>query len=76
MIIYINLNKRTDRRELIEEELNNYKLKYERFEAIDGQNFGLYGCLLSHLNVLKIARDRGYVSRAIRKRFSNSDAHI
>jgi len=60
MIIYINLNKRTDRRELIEEELNNYKLKYERFEAIDGQNFGLYGCLLSHLNVLKIARERGY----------------
>lgn len=60
MIMYINLNRRDDRRKLIEEELNNYELKYERFEAIDAPNFGCYGCLLSHLNVLKIAREKGY----------------
>ena len=60
MIMYINLNRRTDRRELIEEELNRYELRYERFEAFDMPFFGIYGCLLSHLNVLKIARDKGY----------------
>ncbi len=60
MIMYINLNRRTDRRELIEEELNRYELRYEGFEAFDMPSFGAYGCLLSHLNVLKTARDRRY----------------
>lgn len=58
MIIYINLNRREDRRRLIENELNT--LKYERYEAIDTPNMGIYGCMLSHLNVLKLARERGY----------------
>jgi len=59
-IIYINLNKRTDRRELIESELNNFDLKFERFEAIETQGFGILGCGLSHLQVLKIAKERSY----------------
>ena len=59
-IFYINLNKRTDRRVEIETELNNYGLSYERFEGIETHGFGIYGCGLSHLTVLKIARDRGY----------------
>lgn len=59
-IIYINLNKRTDRREQIENELNNFKLSYERFEAISTPDFGAYGCGLSHLAVLKIAKERNY----------------
>ena len=59
-IIYINLNKRTDRREQIEKELNDFNLPFERFEAIETHGFGTVGCGKSHLNVLKIARDRNY----------------
>ena len=59
-IIYINLNKRIDRREQIENELNNFQLSYERFEAISTPDFGIYGCGLSHLAVLKIAKERNY----------------
>jgi GR25 family glycosyltransferase involved in LPS biosynthesis len=59
-IFYINLNKRTDRRGEIETELNNFGLEYERFEAIETRGFGILGCGLSHLGVLKIAKERGY----------------
>jgi glycosyl transferase family 25 len=59
-IIYINLAKRTDRKELLEQELNNFELKYERFEAIETPEFGTLGCEISHLTVLKIAKERGY----------------
>ena len=58
-IFYINLDKRTDRREEIEQELNQMELSYERFPAIHNSN-GIVGCGYSHLSVLKIARDRGY----------------
>jgi len=59
-IIYINLNRRTDRRNEIEEELNNFGLEYERFEAYDTPNFGTLGCFKSHLSVLKLAKERNY----------------
>jgi GR25 family glycosyltransferase involved in LPS biosynthesis len=59
-IFYINLNKRPDRRLEIENELNTFGLSYERFEAIETPGCGIYGCGLSHLGVLKIARDRRY----------------
>ena len=59
-IIYINLKKRTDRKLDIETELNNFNLEYERFEAIETPNFGILGCGLSHLSVLKIAKERNY----------------
>jgi GR25 family glycosyltransferase involved in LPS biosynthesis len=59
-IFYINLNKRSDRREEIENELHNFGLSFERFEAIETPGCGIYGCGLSHLGVLKIARERGY----------------
>jgi glycosyl transferase family 25 len=59
-IIYINLNKRTDRREEIEGELNKFGLDYERFEGIETPGFGILGCGSSHLSVLKIAKERGY----------------
>jgi glycosyl transferase family 25 len=59
-IFYINLNKRTDRREQIENELNNFGLSFERFEGIDTPDFGSYGCGLSHLGVLKLSKERGY----------------
>jgi GR25 family glycosyltransferase involved in LPS biosynthesis len=59
-IIYINLNKSTDRREQIEKELNNFNLQFERFEAFETSGFGILGCGLSHLQVLKIAEKRNY----------------
>ena len=59
-IIYINLNKRIDRRVENENELNNYNLHYDRFEAIETRDFGILGCGKSHLSVLKIAREKGY----------------
>ena len=58
-IFYINLNRRTDRRNEIEEELNNMGLQFERFSAIETDN-GTIGCGYSHLSVLKLARDGGY----------------
>ena len=57
-IIYINLDKRTDRRDEIEKELNNFNLSYERYPAI--YKTGAVGCAQSHLNVLKLAKERGY----------------
>jgi glycosyl transferase family 25 len=59
-IFYINLNRRIDRKEHIEKELNNFNLKYERFEAIETPGCGIIGCGLSHLQVLKIAKERNY----------------
>jgi GR25 family glycosyltransferase involved in LPS biosynthesis len=59
-IIYINLSHRIDRREQIENELNNFNLNYERIEAIPTPGFGIHGCGLSHLSVLKIAKERIY----------------
>lgn len=60
-IMYINLKSRVDRLEQIERELNNFQLQnYERFEAICTPDFGIYGCGLSHLAVLKLAKKRSY----------------
>jgi GR25 family glycosyltransferase involved in LPS biosynthesis len=61
-VIYINLDRRPDRRTHIEEEF--YKMgisPYERFTAIErpvGQ--GIVGCGYSHLEVLKLAKERKY----------------
>jgi len=59
-IFYINLNKRQDRREQIEKELNDFGLNYERFEAIEYEPMGIYGCGMSHLSLLKLAREKNY----------------
>jgi glycosyl transferase family 25 len=58
-IIYINLEKRTDRKEEIESELNKFELPFERFNAI-GHQSGIVGCGYSHLGVLKLAKERNY----------------
>jgi len=57
-VFYINLDKRPDRKAEIETELNNIGLKYERFSAVDMKP-GLVGCGYSHIEVLKLARERG-----------------
>jgi hypothetical protein len=58
-IIYINLEKRNDRRELIEEDLEKIGLDAERFIGIPFEP-GIVGCGKSHLSVMKMARERGY----------------
>lgn len=55
---YINLDRRTDRRSEVEDEFQKIGLTVERFPAIDRKP-GIVGCGLSHLAVLKIARERG-----------------
>jgi glycosyl transferase family 25 len=59
-IVYINLDKRTDRRDDIEKELNDFQLPYERFSAIETPGQGILGCGYSHLAVFKLAKERGY----------------
>jgi glycosyl transferase family 25 len=61
-IFYINLDRRTDRKEHIETELRKMGIRdFERFTAIErppGQ--GIVGCGYSHLSVLKLAKERQY----------------
>lgn len=61
-VFYINLKKRVDRKQEIEDELNKVGLLEisECFEAIETPGFGIHGCGLSHLNVLKLSKERGY----------------
>lgn len=59
-IIYINLKHRDDRRNEIENELNAFNLSYERYEGIYTPGCGSIGCSQSHLNILKLAKERGY----------------
>ena len=59
-IIYINLDKRTDIKIEIENELKNMSLvNYKRFTAIENRN-GALGCSMSHLAVIKKAKKEGY----------------
>jgi len=59
-VFYINLDKRTDRKEEIEKELTDYKLDYERFPAVEISYFGCLGCSYSHHNAITLAKERGY----------------
>ena len=58
---YINLDRRTDRRQQFEGECQKMGLDVERFPAV-AHNVPAIGCGLSHLAVLKLARERGYES--------------
>ena len=60
-IIFINLDKRTDRLEQINDEFKRFNLedKAERFPAIYHPS-GTVGCGKSHLAVLKLAKERKY----------------
>lgn len=52
---YINLEHRTDRKQHVENELNNIGIKVERFNAIKMEN-GAVGCSMSHLKLLQEAQ--------------------
>jgi len=58
-IFYINLDRRTDRRDLIEMDLAKLELVAERFVGIPYEP-GIVGCGKSHLAVMKLAKERGY----------------
>jgi len=57
--VYINLARRTDRRAEFEAGCARLGLSVERFPAI-AHSTPAIGCALSHINALKLARDRGY----------------
>lgn len=61
-IIYINLDKRKDRRQEVEQEFKTLGIpatKYERFPAIS-EYHPKESCTRSHLAVLRLALERGY----------------
>ncbi len=58
-ILYINLDKRIDRKEHVIKEFNELGLKIERFPAIKLDN-GALGCSLSHLRCLEIAKENNW----------------
>jgi len=58
-IVYINLDRRVDRRVEIEIELSRLGLSAERFAAIE-RTPGALGCGLSHLAVLQKAKHEGW----------------
>ena len=59
-VFYVNLERRTDRKESIESEFKKYGItNYERFPAIE-HKCGAVACGKSHLAILRIAKERGY----------------
>ena len=60
-VVYINLEKRQDRKEHMETQLREYGLNnFERFDAIECKEMGIIGCTQSFIAVLELARDRQY----------------
>jgi glycosyl transferase family 25 len=61
-VFFINLDHRQDRLAEIEGELESHGLShiYERFSAIRHETIGAVGCGRSHIEVLKLAKARGY----------------
>jgi glycosyl transferase family 25 len=61
-VVYINLDRRTDRRAEMEAELARLRLPaWERFSAVE-HHHGRIGCTLSHLAVLQRAQQEGWGS--------------
>lgn len=56
-IFYINLESRKDRKEQFENQMKNLGLNAVRFNAIKN-NYGAIGCSLSHLTLLKYAKEK------------------
>lgn len=56
-VYYINLENRSDRKILVENELNSLGWKYQRFNAIKTKD-GRVGCSMSHLKLIKTAKEK------------------
>lgn len=74
-IFFINLDRREDRLEFIEKQLDRVGIIAERISAVDGNlldpdpsigngwnHKGVAGCALSHRKVIQLAKERGYKS--------------
>lgn len=62
-IIYINLDERTERRELFENEIDRLHLPKEKIYRLSGtldRLNGIRGCLISHIRSLEMAQDKGW----------------
>jgi GR25 family glycosyltransferase involved in LPS biosynthesis len=57
--IYINLDQHVEKRNVMENQLKYFDLDFERFPGLYGPVDGI-GCAKSHLEALKLARQRGY----------------
>lgn len=60
-IVYINLNRRTERKKALLEELaflNVDERKLHRIEAVDDPLNGIRGCLLSHIKALDFIKEK------------------
>lgn len=58
-VLYINLDKRTDRKEHIEKQLEGFK-NVKRIRAVETPENGYLGCVLSHVFALEEAIQKGY----------------
>lgn len=58
-IIYINLDKHVEKKTVMENQLRYFNLPFERFSAANNTPDGI-GCAQSHLEVLKMAREKKY----------------
>ena len=58
-VLYINLDKRTDRSEHIEKQLEGFK-NVKRIKAVETPDNGYLGCVLSHVIALEEAIQKGY----------------
>lgn len=62
-IVYINLDRRTDRKEALTQELKRLKVdfsKVHRIQAVDTPLNGVRGCLLSHIKALDFVKSQGW----------------
>ncbi|MCP5506584.1 MAG: hypothetical protein H7A38_06855 [Chlamydiales bacterium] len=62
-IVYINLDRRTDRKEALTKELKRLKVdfsKVHRLQAVDLPLNGVRGCLLSHIKALDFVKSQGW----------------
>ena len=56
-VFVISLTTRVDRREKVSKELKSQKIPFQFYDAIADEN-PIYGCTASHINVIKLARDK------------------
>ena len=56
-VFVISLTTRNDRREKVSKELKSQKIPFQFYDAISDEN-PIYGCTASHINVIKIAREK------------------
>lgn len=62
-IYLLNLDRRTDRMYEVNKALTSLGIEYERFSATDAKQLGIKGsdgCRISHMNIIRDAKEKGY----------------